>query len=102
MLIVDDEEIITDGLAVIFGKMELELDIYKAYSGREALNLLHRTRVDIVLSDICMPEMDGLELMEHIRRSWPQCKNRLPDRTQRLQLCLPGDSGSGRPVCAQE
>lgn len=74
MLIVDDEEIITDGLAVIFGKMELELDIYKAYSGREALNLLHRTRVDIVLSDICMPEMDGLELMEHIRRSWPQCK----------------------------
>ncbi|NQX47953.1 response regulator [Paenibacillus tritici] len=74
MMIVDDEEIITDGLAVIFGKMDLGLDIYKAYSGQEALELLHRTRVDIVLSDICMPEMDGLELMEHIRRSWPQCK----------------------------
>ncbi|WP_340022771.1 response regulator [Paenibacillus sp. FSL K6-1096] len=74
MLIVDDEEIITDGLAVVFGKMDLGLDLYKAYSGQEALELLDRTRVDIVLSDICMPEMDGLELMEHIRRRWPQCK----------------------------
>ena len=74
MLIVDDEEIITDGLAVVFGKMDLGLDLYKAYSGREALELLDRTRVDIVLSDICMPEMDGMELMEHIRRRWPQCK----------------------------
>lgn len=74
MLIVDDEEIITDGLALIFGKMDLDLDIYKAYSGQEALSLLGQTRVDIVLSDICMPGIDGLELMENIRRSWPQCK----------------------------
>lgn len=74
MLIVDDEEIITDGLTDIFGKLDLELDLYKAYSGQEALELLRRTRVDIVLSDICMPEMDGLELMKHIHSSWPQCK----------------------------
>lgn len=74
MLIVDDEEIITDGLAVIFGKMNLDLDLYKAYSGQEALSLLGSTRVDIVLSDICMPGMDGLELMGKIHRNWPQCK----------------------------
>lgn len=74
MLIVDDEEIITDGLADIFGKLNLDLDIYKAYSGQEALELLNRTRVDVVLSDICMPGMDGLELMETIRLNWPQCK----------------------------
>ena len=74
MLIVDDEEIITDGLADVFGKLNLDLDIYKAYSGQEALELLNRTRVDVVLSDICMPGMDGLELMETIRLNWPQCK----------------------------
>lgn len=74
MLIVDDEEIITDGLADIFGNLNLDLDLYKAYSGQEALELLNRTRVDIVLSDICMPGMDGLELMETIRLNWPQCK----------------------------
>lgn len=74
MLIVDDEEIITDGLMEIFGGLDLELDLYKAYSGDEALQLLQRTRVDLVLSDICMPEMDGLELMGHIHQRWPQCK----------------------------
>lgn len=74
MLIVDDEEIITDGLMDIFSNLDLELDLYKAYSGEEALKLLRRTRVDIVLSDICMPEMDGLELMKHIHSNWPQCK----------------------------
>ncbi len=74
MLIVDDEEIITDGLFEIFNKLDLGLDLYKAYSGREALDLMNRTRVDIVLSDIRMPGMDGLELMENIRRNWSHCK----------------------------
>ncbi|MUT68246.1 response regulator [Paenibacillus sp. NEAU-GSW1] len=74
MLIVDDEEIITDGLMDIFSSLDLNLDLYKAYSGQEALSLLNRTRVDIVLSDICMPGIDGLELMGNIRQSWPQCK----------------------------
>lgn len=74
MLIVDDEEIITDGLGEIFAKLNLGLDLYKAYSGQEAMDLLNRTRVDIVLSDICMPGMDGLSLMEAIRLNWPQCK----------------------------
>lgn len=74
MLIVDDEEIITDGLMDIFSRLDLELELYKAYSGVEALELLNRTRMDIVLSDICMPAMDGIQLMETIRWKWPQCK----------------------------
>lgn len=74
LLIVDDEEIITDSLFEVFSKLELELDIYKAYSGREALQWLERTRFDIVLSDISMPGMDGLALMESIQRNWPRCK----------------------------
>jgi two-component system response regulator YesN len=74
MLIVDDEEIITDGLFEVFRKLNLDLDLYKAYSGYEALELLNRTRVDIVLSDIRMPGMGGLELMENIRRKWSHCK----------------------------
>jgi two-component system response regulator YesN len=71
---VDDEEIITDGLFEILSKLAFDLDIYKAYSGEEALQWLHRARFDIVLSDIAMPEMDGLALMEEIRSNWPHCK----------------------------
>jgi two-component system response regulator YesN len=74
LLIVDDEEIITDGLYEILSKLPLDLDLYKAYSGEEALVWLRRTRFDIVLSDIAMPEMDGLALMDVIRYNWPHCK----------------------------
>ncbi len=75
MLIVDDEAIITDGLYEVFENLQhLELDLYKAYSGPEALQLCQRMRPDIVLSDIRMPEMDGLQLLERIRGMWPKCR----------------------------
>ncbi|WP_020620530.1 response regulator [Paenibacillus daejeonensis] len=75
LLIVDDEAIITDGLAEILGGLGLEgLEICTAYSGSEALEWLNSTRIDVVLSDIRMPELDGLELLEMIRRDWPRCR----------------------------
>lgn len=75
LLIVDDEEIIVNGLYETFlGMKGLDLDIYKAYSGAEAIAWLNRTRIDIVLTDIRMPEIGGLELLKEIQKSWPQCK----------------------------
>ncbi|WP_424767989.1 response regulator transcription factor [Paenibacillus sp. sgz302251] len=75
LLIVDDEAIITDGMAEILARLDNpELDICKAYSGEEALNWLNSTRIDLVLSDVRMPGIDGLELMEIIRKNWPRCR----------------------------
>jgi len=75
MLIVDDEEIITDSLYEVTRKLlPDELDVCKAYSAREALAWLSRTRIDIVLTDIRMPGMNGLELSEQIRQYWPRCR----------------------------
>lgn len=74
LLIVDDEEMITDGLYETLSGCGLDLDLCKAYSGREALDWLNRTRVDIVLSDIRMPGIDGLQLMSAIKRHWPHCR----------------------------
>lgn len=75
LLVVDDEAIIADGLAeVMQGVPNLELDVYKAYSGIDALKLFEHTRFDIVLTDIRMPEMDGLQLLEEIRTLWPRCR----------------------------
>jgi len=75
MLIVDDEEIITDSLYEVFQNLKhLDLDVYKAYSGDEALELLEKTRVDVILSDIRMPEIDGLQLLQHVRGIWPKCR----------------------------
>lgn len=74
VLVVDDEEMITDSLAGMLEESDrYELDVYKAYSGKEALRLLDEFQVDIVVSDICMPGITGIELAGQIRKKWPMC-----------------------------
>lgn len=75
LLIVDDEEIIVNGLYDIFSGIEnMDLDVYKAYSGEEAIQWLERTRIDITLTDINMPEIDGMQLLDEIKKRWPWCR----------------------------
>lgn len=75
ILVVDDEEMITDSLATMLQeKKEFELDVYKAYSGTEALEILNKYRMDVVISDICMPQMNGIDLVSKIREKWPECQ----------------------------
>lgn len=75
LLIVDDEEIITDGLYEVLSKLiPDQLDVCKAYSAKEALEWMSRTRIDIVMTDIAMPGKNGLELSEEILTYWPRCK----------------------------
>jgi len=66
ILLVDDDE----QLCASVGKM-FERSGYKvttAHDGREALDVLSDGNVDLVISDLRMPNMDGIELMEEIRR----------------------------------
>ncbi|PZT54100.1 response regulator [Paenibacillus silvae] len=75
MMIVDDEAHIVEGLYEFFSKdQSLELDILKAHSAKEALDWLQEFRIDLVLSDISMPQMNGLDLVKEIEGNWPRCK----------------------------
>ncbi|MFC3804179.1 response regulator [Cohnella sp. GCM10012308] len=75
LLIVDNERWIVDSLLDLFGRPgKLELETFGAYSAMEALEVLGRMKIDIVLSDIRMPGMDGLALQREIVRQWPWCK----------------------------
>jgi len=75
LLIVDDEVDIVNSLSMYLQELKtVELDIYRAYSAYEALEWLRCTKMDIVLSDIRMPGMDGMQLVEIIRKDWPMCK----------------------------
>ncbi|MBP1990468.1 response regulator [Paenibacillus eucommiae] len=75
MMIVDDLPIIVDRLVRLFGEHELlELEMYKAYSAFEAMDILKEIKMDIVLTDIKMPGMEGIELLHEIRKYWPKCK----------------------------
>ena len=72
MMLVDDEERIVNSL---YGYLRgaLDIEIYRAYSGAQAIALLESMRFDLVMTDIAMPGMNGLELMKRIKREWPFC-----------------------------
>ncbi|MHC1750231.1 MAG: helix-turn-helix domain-containing protein [Cellulosilyticaceae bacterium] len=75
LLIVDDEMEVVEYFESIFEQEEsLKLEIFKAYSAKEALKCLEEVRIDIVLSDIKMPKITGLQLYEIIKKKWPNCK----------------------------
>lgn len=75
LLIVDDEIDNVYWLEEMFQyDLKEELEIHTAVSGKEALELLNRIRFDVVLTDIKMPGMTGMELYDRIRENWPACK----------------------------
>lgn len=70
LLIVDDEAHWVDNLSQTKPWHTLGIQsVHKAYSSYEALDIIGSYPIDIVISDILMPEMTGLELFEHIRRT---------------------------------
>jgi len=69
ILIVDDEQSYRQLLSLVF-----EGDghaIRTASNGREALELLHREPADVVISDVRMPDMDGIEMLSSVRETQP-------------------------------
>jgi two-component system, OmpR family, response regulator len=66
ILVVDDEEYITDLIAVGLRFVGFEVDT--AADGREALTRIVQGDPDLVVLDISMPQLDGLEVVERLRR----------------------------------
>lgn len=71
LLIVDDEEAAVEALSVSIPAQSLKIEaIHKAYSARQALKLMEAHPIDIVITDIKMPEMNGLQLIREIQAGW--------------------------------
>ncbi|WP_340029345.1 response regulator [Paenibacillus sp. FSL H7-0940] len=69
LLIVDDEKSVVDSLALTIPWEDYGIqEVHRAYSAAEALDIASKYAVDIMITDIRMPEMDGLELILEIRR----------------------------------
>ena len=66
ILVVDDDELVRMTLSVLVGSLGYHCLV--AGDGVEALGVLKSTNVDLVLTDIVMPGMDGLELLVHIHK----------------------------------
>jgi len=71
ILFVDDESSVISGLQRMLHSMRKEWDMYFASSGAEALEILSRNPMDVVVSDMRMPVMDGAELLSRVMESYP-------------------------------
>jgi len=74
ILLVDDHQIVIDGIRALLSP-EKGIEIKgEAHHGQEAIDLLEVLKVDIVLMDLDMPVMGGLEATKRIRQSHPEIK----------------------------
>ena len=71
ILIADDERIERKGIRSLLERKDYNLEILEAGNGKEALEIARRQKPDILLSDIKMSFMTGLELMEKVRQFDP-------------------------------
>lgn len=71
VLIIDDEKSLLFSMQKGFEPFKEELNIMTAENGIEALNILASHDVDLVVTDLKMPEMDGFELLAHLSEHYP-------------------------------
>jgi DNA-binding response OmpR family regulator len=72
VLVVDDEHTIADTLAIILSKAGFNASA--VYSGMEAVEVAKSVEPDLIISDVAMPDMNGIEAMILIRGFLPTCK----------------------------
>src|SRR5512134_97846 len=72
LLIADDEESTLSLLKEVFSSPDIRLHVAK--SGSEAIAIIDRTDIDVVLTDFMMPDVDGLAVLAHAKHVLPNCE----------------------------
>lgn len=74
VLIVDDQSLIREGLTMMLNLYNTVSIVGEATNGKEAMEILEREKVDLVLMDIRMPIIDGVEATKIIKERYPDIK----------------------------
>jgi DNA-binding NarL/FixJ family response regulator len=74
VLLVDDHQIVREGLRALLASREGMLVVGEAADGRNAIALCHELRPDVVVMDIGMPDLNGIEATRRIRADQPRVK----------------------------
>lgn len=72
MFVVDDEAVIAQTLAIILNRSGFEATAFDHPA--KAITAGMGTSPDLLITDVMMPDMTGIELAIHFRKAWPQCK----------------------------
>jgi DNA-binding NarL/FixJ family response regulator len=70
VLVADDHEVVRCGLKALFADTDIEL-VAEANGGREALELITKTELDVVILDVRMPDIDGLNVLGRLKLDFP-------------------------------
>ncbi|MDP4985553.1 response regulator [Pseudoalteromonas tunicata] len=103
ILLVDDEPEVLNALTRILRK---DYTLTTANSAAQALEILSTIKCDLIISDIRMPQMDGIELLAQIKRDYPsvgrvllsgyadmdQCQMAISDNIAKIILAKPWDN----------
>lgn len=111
ILVADDHEIVRDGIISILDREENIDTLYEAANGKEAISKCREhDDIDIVILDISMPDMDGIETAEKIKNIYPHIEiialSMLKDEESIRKMLQAGASGyvlksSGKPDLIQ-
>lgn len=74
LLLVDDHRLMLEGLIMLLSEEEWIESIKGATSGKEALTIIEQERIDVMMVDINMPEMSGLQLSTIVHERFPDTK----------------------------
>lgn len=69
VLVIDDEEVVRLGLARVLSETHHEVEMAK--SGPDALSEMEKRDFDVVLLDLRLPGMDGMDVLKTIKQRWP-------------------------------
>lgn len=73
-LIADDHVMFIDGLKVLLKQDEKIEVIAEALNGIEAYDIIENQQIDLLITDVSMPEMSGIELVKRVKQNFPQVK----------------------------
>ena len=71
ILVVDDEELIRNLIVTFLSR--LGHSCFTAIDGTDALNKMKENKIDVVITDVKMPNMDGMMLISEISKQYPEC-----------------------------
>lgn len=104
ILFVDDDPNVLAGLRNVMHRERARWDAVYVEGGERALDELGRSTFDVVVCDMRMPGMDGVELLERIRESWPETARVMlsgsADREEIVRATAAVDELLGKPCSA--
>ncbi len=104
VLVVDDHALVRDALTVVLNNLDGFQLLGEAADGAQAVQLCAQLQPDVILMDLVMPNMDGIEATRRIRSQWPQIKIIIltahPEDARVQEAIQAGASGYVRKDCS--